>query len=150
LRYALSLVGLSSKLADVAETILLTLLVLHLVLLNFANITSSPLYFDITKDCLNATCRVFERRAVVTTLARVSNLVRIYAFTIDWSFSQVLDSITAVMAPVLPYLAKEIHRTLHEGDEGVSQPSVLQRSGLPSWVSMSELPRFSLTFSLTA
>jgi isoleucyl-tRNA synthetase len=82
LRYILSLVGLSSKLADVAKTILLTLLVLHLVLLNFANITSSPLYFDITKDCLYATCRVFERRAVVTTLARVSNLVRIYAFTI--------------------------------------------------------------------
>jgi hypothetical protein len=39
---------------------------------------------------------------------------------------------TAVVAPVLPYLAEEIHRTLYEGDEGVSQPSVLQRSGLPS------------------
>ncbi|KAJ8585362.1 hypothetical protein M405DRAFT_825215 [Rhizopogon salebrosus TDB-379] len=60
------------------------------------------------------TCRVFERRAVVTTLARV------------------LDSMTAVVAPVLPYLTEEIHRTLHESDEGVSQPSVLQRSGLPS------------------
>ncbi|KAJ8582563.1 hypothetical protein M405DRAFT_830454, partial [Rhizopogon salebrosus TDB-379] len=48
------------------------------------------------------TCRVFERRAVVTTLARV------------------LDSMTAVVASVLPYLAEEIHKTLHEGDEGVS------------------------------
>jgi hypothetical protein len=29
------------------------------------------------------TCRLFERRAVVTTLARMSNLVRIYdAFTV--------------------------------------------------------------------
>ncbi|KAJ8579922.1 hypothetical protein M405DRAFT_835238, partial [Rhizopogon salebrosus TDB-379] len=48
------------------------------------------------------TCRVFERRAAVTALARV------------------LDYMTAVVAPVLPYLAEEIHRTLHEGDEGVS------------------------------
>ncbi|KAJ8597791.1 hypothetical protein M405DRAFT_803123 [Rhizopogon salebrosus TDB-379] len=48
------LVGLSSKLADVSETILLTLLVLRLVLPNFANITLTPLYFDITKDCLYA------------------------------------------------------------------------------------------------
>jgi len=47
-------IGLSSKLADVAETILLTLPLLHLVLPNFANITLSPLYFDITKDCLYA------------------------------------------------------------------------------------------------
>jgi hypothetical protein len=54
LGYFLSLVGLSSKPADVAETTLLTLLVLHLVLPNFANITLSPLYFDITKDCLYA------------------------------------------------------------------------------------------------
>ncbi|KAJ8590614.1 hypothetical protein M405DRAFT_932677, partial [Rhizopogon salebrosus TDB-379] len=52
LGYLLSLVGLFSQLADVAETILLTLLVLHLVLPNFANITLSLLYFDITKDCL--------------------------------------------------------------------------------------------------
>ncbi|KAJ8590635.1 hypothetical protein M405DRAFT_861189 [Rhizopogon salebrosus TDB-379] len=59
------------------------------------------------------TCRVFERRAVVTALARV------------------IDSMAAVAAPVLPYLTEGIHRTLHEGDEGVSQPSVLQKSGLP-------------------
>jgi hypothetical protein len=37
----------------------------------------------------------------------------------------------AVVAPVLPYLTEGIHRTLHEGDEGVSQLSVLQKSGLP-------------------
>ena len=76
--------GLSSKLADVAETILLTLLVLHLVLPNFANITLSPLYFDITKDCLyaNDLQNVREKRGL-TTLARVGNLVRIYdSFTV--------------------------------------------------------------------
>ncbi|KAJ8592938.1 hypothetical protein M405DRAFT_641881 [Rhizopogon salebrosus TDB-379] len=50
----MSLVGLTSKLSGVSETILLTLLVLHLVLPNFANIPLSPLYFDITKDCLYA------------------------------------------------------------------------------------------------
>jgi hypothetical protein len=54
LGYLLSPVGLSSTLADVAETTLLTLLVLHLVLPNFANITLSLLYFDIAKDCLYA------------------------------------------------------------------------------------------------
>jgi hypothetical protein len=54
LGYLLSLVGLSFKLADVADTILLTLFVLHLVLPNFANVTLSQLYFDITKDCLYA------------------------------------------------------------------------------------------------
>jgi isoleucyl-tRNA synthetase len=39
---------------------------------NFANITLSSLYFDITKDCLYANDK--QRRAVVTTLARVSDL----------------------------------------------------------------------------
>ncbi|KAJ8587629.1 hypothetical protein M405DRAFT_821321, partial [Rhizopogon salebrosus TDB-379] len=47
LGYLLSLVGLSSKLVDVADTILLTLPVLHLVLPNFANITKHH-------DCLYA------------------------------------------------------------------------------------------------
>ncbi|KAJ8585728.1 hypothetical protein M405DRAFT_824492 [Rhizopogon salebrosus TDB-379] len=36
----------------VAETTLLTLIVLHLVLPNFANITLSSLYFDNTTDCI--------------------------------------------------------------------------------------------------
>ncbi|KAG1900331.1 tRNA synthetases class I-domain-containing protein [Suillus fuscotomentosus] len=60
-------------------------------LTNFANITLSSLYFDIRKDCLYANdIQSVERRAVVTTLAKV------------------LDSMTSVMAPVLPYLAEEI------------------------------------------
>ncbi|OAX32892.1 isoleucyl-tRNA synthetase [Rhizopogon vinicolor AM-OR11-026] len=70
---------------------------------NFANITLSSLYFDITKDCLYANdIQSVERRAVVTTLATV------------------LDSMTSVMAPVLPYLAEEIHSTLQEGDAQLS------------------------------
>ncbi|OJA11547.1 hypothetical protein AZE42_09681, partial [Rhizopogon vesiculosus] len=70
---------------------------------NFANITLSSLYFDITKDCLYANdIQSVERRAVVTTLAAV------------------LDSMTSVMAPVLPYLAEEIHSTLRGGDAQLS------------------------------
>ncbi|KAG1738733.1 tRNA synthetases class I-domain-containing protein [Suillus lakei] len=83
-------------------------------LTNFANITLSSLYFDITKDCLYANdIQSVERRAVVTTLAKV------------------LDSMTSVMAPVLPYLAEEIHSTLHEGDEDVSQLSVFAKKWTP-------------------
>ncbi|KAG0707905.1 tRNA synthetases class I-domain-containing protein [Suillus ampliporus] len=83
-------------------------------LTNFANITLSSLYFDITKDCLYANdIQSVERRAVVTTLARV------------------LDSMTSVMAPVLPYLAEEIHSTLHEGNEAVSQLSVFSKKWTP-------------------
>ncbi|KAG1887595.1 tRNA synthetases class I-domain-containing protein [Suillus subluteus] len=83
-------------------------------LTNFANVTLSSLYFDITKDCLYANdIQSVERRAVVTTLAKV------------------LDSMTSVMAPVLPYLAEEIHSTLHEGDEAVSQLSVFVKKWTP-------------------
>jgi len=50
---------------------------------NFANITLSSLYFDITKDCLYANgMQSTERRAIVTTLARVSDLLRIYNFLV--------------------------------------------------------------------
>ncbi|KAG2355481.1 tRNA synthetases class I-domain-containing protein [Suillus spraguei] len=83
-------------------------------LTNFANITLSSLYFDITKDCLYADdIQSVERRAVVSTLAKV------------------LDCMTSVMAPVLPYLAEEIHSTLHEGDETVSQLSVFTKKWTP-------------------
>ncbi|RDB30371.1 Isoleucine--tRNA ligase [Hypsizygus marmoreus] len=61
-------------------------------LTNFANITLSSLYFDITKDCLYANKITSpERRAVVTVL------------------EQVLTTMTSVLAPVLPHLAEEIH-----------------------------------------
>lgn len=44
---------------------------------HFANITLSSFYFDITKDCLYAnSTKSFERRAVVTVLEQVGQLVR--------------------------------------------------------------------------
>ncbi|KAG9311700.1 hypothetical protein JVU11DRAFT_7938 [Chiua virens] len=61
-------------------------------LTNFANITLSSLYFDITKDVLYANDgHSIERRVVVDILERV------------------LRTVTSVLAPVLPYLAEEIH-----------------------------------------
>ncbi|KAG6872580.1 hypothetical protein C0995_008647 [Termitomyces sp. Mi166 len=61
-------------------------------LTNFANITLSSLYLDITKDCLYANSLASpERRAVVNVL------------------EQALTTMTSVFAPVLPHLAEEIH-----------------------------------------
>ncbi|KAG6331358.1 hypothetical protein ID866_7732 [Astraeus odoratus] len=61
-------------------------------LTNFANITLSSLYFDITKDVLYANDILsVERRAVVATLERI------------------LRTMTSVLAPVLPHLAEEVH-----------------------------------------
>jgi len=69
---------------------------------NFANITLSSLYFDITKDCLYAnSIQSRERRAVVTVL------------------EYVLGTTTKVMAPVLPYLAEEIHATWKADNKSV-------------------------------
>ncbi|KZT10283.1 isoleucyl-tRNA synthetase [Laetiporus sulphureus 93-53] len=64
-------------------------------LANFASITLSSLYLDITKDCLYADAIYsLERRRVVTVL------------------EQVLNTMTSVMAPILPYVAEEIHEIL--------------------------------------
>ncbi|KAF8999113.1 tRNA synthetases class I-domain-containing protein [Cyathus striatus] len=52
---------------------------------NFANVTLSSLYFDITKDCLYALA------AIVTVLEKI------------------LETMTKVLAPVMPHLAEEIH-----------------------------------------
>ncbi|KAF8630473.1 hypothetical protein AX15_002904 [Amanita polypyramis BW_CC] len=61
-------------------------------LTNFANITLSSLYFDVTKDCLYAEgIHNLHRRAIVTV------------------FEHILSTITPIMAPVLPHLAEEIH-----------------------------------------
>ncbi|KAF5369061.1 hypothetical protein D9758_002922 [Tetrapyrgos nigripes] len=65
-------------------------------LVNFANITLSSLYFDITKDCLYANdLSSLERRAVVTVLEKI------------------LETMTSVMAPVLPHLAEEINQSYY-------------------------------------
>ncbi|KAJ4468812.1 tRNA synthetases class I-domain-containing protein [Lentinula aciculospora] len=61
-------------------------------LVNFANITLSSLYFDITKDCLYANSfHSIERRAVITVLEKI------------------LNTMTSILAPILPHLAEEIH-----------------------------------------
>ncbi|KAL4073583.1 tRNA synthetases class I-domain-containing protein [Scleroderma citrinum] len=61
-------------------------------LTNFANITLSSLYFDITKDVLYANrIHSVERRVVIDILERT------------------LRTMTSVLAPVLPHLAEEIH-----------------------------------------
>ncbi|KZP15924.1 isoleucyl-tRNA synthetase [Athelia psychrophila] len=61
---------------------------------NFANVTLSSLYFDITKDCLYANDpNSLERRAVATVL------------------EQILTTMTSIMAPIVPQLAEEVHHT---------------------------------------
>ncbi|KAH9926739.1 isoleucyl-tRNA synthetase [Fomitopsis serialis] len=62
----------------------------------------SPVYVDTSKDCLYAAAKDSpERRAMLAVLA------------------QVLDTMTTVVSPILPYLAEEIHETLHGGSSSV-------------------------------
>ncbi|KAH7882347.1 tRNA synthetases class I-domain-containing protein [Phlebopus sp. FC_14] len=73
-------------------------------LTNFANITLSSLYFDITKDVLYASDAYSkERRMIVDTLKRI------------------LGTMTSVLAPVLPHLAEEIHAQREDDAAGVGQ-----------------------------
>ncbi|KAJ6499704.1 isoleucyl-tRNA synthetase [Mycena vitilis] len=69
---------------------------------NFANITLSSFYFDISKDGLYANAlESFERRAVVTVL------------------EQVLTTMNSIMAPIVPHLAEEIHEAFNETDSSI-------------------------------
>ncbi|KAJ7512047.1 tRNA synthetases class I-domain-containing protein [Mycena galericulata] len=69
---------------------------------NFANITLSSLYFDISKDGLYANSLYsLERRAVVTVL------------------EQVLTTMNSIMAPIVPHLAEEIHEVFNETESSV-------------------------------
>ncbi|EIW77211.1 isoleucyl-tRNA synthetase [Coniophora puteana RWD-64-598 SS2] len=79
-------------------------------LINFAYSTLSSFYFDIVKDCLyiNAVDSP-ERRAVVYALLKV------------------LDTMTHVMAPVLPHLAEEINEHKVDG----TQASVFSQKWVP-------------------
>ncbi|KAK7462821.1 isoleucine-tRNA ligase [Stygiomarasmius scandens] len=78
-------------------------------LVNFANITLSSLYFDITKDCLYANdIHSVERRAVVTVLEKI------------------LETMTPVLAPVIPHLAEEIHQSYYG-----SETSFFQKKWMP-------------------
>lgn len=86
-------------------------------LTNFANVTLSSLYFDITKDCLYANAiDSLERRAVITVLEHV-NSISIYSILLLLKISKVLSTMTSVLAPVLPHLAEEIHQALHGDGE---------------------------------
>ncbi|KAK7046684.1 tRNA synthetases class I-domain-containing protein [Favolaschia claudopus] len=69
---------------------------------NFANIVLSSFYFDISKDGLYANALdSIERRATVTVLEHV------------------LNTVTSIMAPILPHLAEEIHESFNETDASV-------------------------------
>ncbi|KAJ6571758.1 tRNA synthetases class I-domain-containing protein [Mycena capillaripes] len=69
---------------------------------NFANITLSSFYFDISKDGLYANALdSFERRAVVTVL------------------EQVLTTMNFIMAPIVPHLAEEVHEAFNETESSV-------------------------------
>ncbi|KAH7907567.1 tRNA synthetases class I-domain-containing protein [Hygrophoropsis aurantiaca] len=86
------------------------------VLSNFANLTLSSLYLDITKDCLYAdSIESKERRVVVATLERA------------------LHTMITVMAPVLPHLAEEIHSVLNTKVESNADASPLSFFTKP-WV----------------
>ncbi|KAF5390104.1 hypothetical protein D9757_003845 [Collybiopsis confluens] len=64
-------------------------------LINFANVTLSSFYFDITKDVLYANSfESVDRRAVVTVLEKI------------------LGTMMSILAPMLPHLAEEIHAHL--------------------------------------
>ncbi|KAJ6486898.1 isoleucyl-tRNA synthetase [Mycena sanguinolenta] len=69
---------------------------------NFANITLSSFYFDISKDGLYANALdSFERRATVTVL------------------EQVLTTMNSIMAPLVPHLAEEIHEAFNETETSI-------------------------------
>ncbi|KAL1674639.1 tRNA synthetases class I-domain-containing protein [Schizophyllum commune] len=65
---------------------------------NFANVTLSSLYFDVTKDCLYADAVDSVERRTVTAV-----------------HEQILRTMTSVYAPMLPHLAEEVHSHLNPG-----------------------------------
>ncbi|KAF9068914.1 isoleucyl-tRNA synthetase [Rhodocollybia butyracea] len=84
-------------------------------LVNFANVTLSSLYFDITKDCLYAdSVHSNERRAVVTVLDKLY---------------QILNTTTSIIGPILPHLAEEIHE--HRSHIGSKTKSFFENTWKP-------------------
>ncbi|KAH7104986.1 isoleucyl-tRNA synthetase [Auriculariales sp. MPI-PUGE-AT-0066] len=80
-------------------------------LISFCNVTLSAFYFNVTKDTLYADVSDFQRRRAVLTV-----------------FEYILDTMTMILAPVLPHLAEEIHATLKTRS---NQFSVFQRGWQP-------------------
>ncbi|KAF7323909.1 hypothetical protein MKEN_00612300 [Mycena kentingensis (nom. inval.)] len=69
---------------------------------NFASVTLSSLYFDISKDSLYANAPTsLERRATVTVLEHI------------------LTTMTHIMAPIVPHLAEEVHEAFSETQESL-------------------------------
>ncbi|KAJ7136038.1 tRNA synthetases class I-domain-containing protein [Mycena epipterygia] len=86
---------------------------------NFANITLSSLYFDISKDGLYANALdSLERRAVVTVLEQARRLTDSRLFT-RLTLAQVLTTMNFIMAPIVPHLAEEIHEAFNETESSV-------------------------------
>ncbi|KAG7091901.1 hypothetical protein E1B28_008299 [Marasmius oreades] len=78
-------------------------------LIHFCNVTLSSLYFDITKDCLYANAPgSIERRRVTTVLEKI------------------LDTVSTIVAPVLPHLAEEINQAYYR-----VEPSIFARRWTP-------------------
>ncbi|OBZ77732.1 Isoleucine--tRNA ligase [Grifola frondosa] len=79
-------------------------------LLYFASVRLSSLYLDFNKDCLYANA--------------VDSLQRRRTLTI-------LHTMTRIMAPILPYLAEDIHATLTSDHDKANVPSVFTRTWTP-------------------
>lgn len=96
---------------------------------NFANVTLSTLYFDITKDYLYANAKdSLERRAILTVLEKVrAAFPSLDGFNAD-CFIQTLSTMTRTLAPILPHLAEEIHQC-RSGDD--NSTSVFMTSWIP-------------------
>lgn len=87
---------------------------------NFANITLSSLYFDITKDPLYCDgVGSMRRRSIVTVLEKVRIYAARYVILADISF-QVLDTMVHIMAPILPHLAEEVYQTRFPAGEQIN------------------------------
>jgi isoleucyl-tRNA synthetase len=110
---------------------------------NFANVTLSSFYFDITKDCLYAdSARSLERKSVVNVLQKVEcvdlHVPRLIA-------CQVLRTTTSIMAPVLPHLAEEINHHYNGGGDDIScYPSFFTTK----WIPLVRIPMSTISKTL--
>ena len=78
---------------------------------NFANITLSSFYLDITKDRLYANAPdSVDRRAVITVMEQVGTFSHSLAMFL--TRRKILDTMMNVMGPIVPQLAQEIHEAL--------------------------------------
>ena len=80
----------------------------------FVKDTLSALYMNVTKDRLYADAADSpERREILTV------------------FEKILDSLTSLIAPILPHLAEEAHQTIHDPEKDGPLLSVFAKSWKP-------------------